>query len=43
MRAVVTVAGVAVLALGVSLSGQGKHLNPVVDLLASGEDGVEFF
>lgn len=35
MRAVVTVAGVAVLALGVSLSGQGKHLNPVVDLLAS--------
>jgi 4-hydroxy-2-oxoheptanedioate aldolase len=36
MRAVVTVAGVAVLALGVSLTGQGgKHLNPVVDLLAS--------
>jgi 2-keto-3-deoxy-L-rhamnonate aldolase RhmA len=35
MRAGVTVAGVAVLALGVSLSGQGKHLNPVVDLLAS--------
>jgi len=35
MRAVVTVAGVAVLALGVSLSGQGKHLNPVVDLLAA--------
>lgn len=35
MRAVVTVAGVAVLGLGVSLAGQGKHLNPVVDLLAS--------
>ena len=35
MRAVVTVAGVAVVALGVSLYGQGKHLNPVVDLLAS--------
>lgn len=35
MRAVVTVAGVAVLSLGVSLAGQGKHLNPVVDLLAS--------
>lgn len=35
MRAAVTVAGVAVLTLGVALSGQGKHLNPVVDLLAS--------
>jgi 4-hydroxy-2-oxoheptanedioate aldolase len=35
MRTGVTVAGVAVLALGVSLSGQGKHLNPVVDLLAA--------
>ena len=35
MRAVVSVAGVAVVALGVSLAGQGKHLNPVVDLLAS--------